>query len=136
MRHFFKQSPKLDRARRQGYIAWRARDEALRLSVPPAPPEPRAGDVVQTWRFSGDGWCCVAHLLVPRDIGRNRPRSDHFTLMVNDRQVADRVTAAAAFRLLQADHLPRPATRAQRAEAASWANVRPDFDAAAAQMEA
>ncbi len=120
---------------RHGYAAWRARDEALRLSVPPAPAEPRAGDVVQTWRFSGDGWAHVAHLLVPRDIKRNRPRSDHYTLMIDDKQVAERVTVAAALKMV-AGYLPSQPTREQRAEAVSWANVRPDLDAAAAQMEA
>lgn len=91
--------------------------------------------MVQTWRFHGEGWSHVAHLLVPRDIKRNRPRSDHFTLTIDDKQVAERVTVAAALKFV-ADYLPRQPTREQRAEAVSWATVRPDLDAAAAHMEA
>jgi hypothetical protein len=132
MRHIFKQSPKLARSRKLGLIAWQARDEALRLSVPPPPPEPRAGDPVQEWLFSGPGWAHRVQLLVPADKGRNRPRSDQHTLMIDGQKVAERISISAALRLIQTKYLPRQMTRAQRRECESWANVRPGPDAAAA----
>ncbi len=122
----FGQSPKLARSRKLGHIAWRAREEALRLSVPPPPPEPRAGDSVQEWLFTGPGWAHRVQLLVPPDKGRNRPRSDQFTLMIDGKQMAERISITAALRLIQTDYLPRQSTRAERREAHSWANVRPD----------
>ena len=126
MRHIFKQSPKLALSRKLGYIAWRARDEALRLSVPPPPPEPRAGDIVQEWLFTGPGWAHRVQLQVPPDKGRKRPRSDQYTLLIDGKQVAERISITAALRLVQTDYLPRQMTRAERREAHSWANVRPD----------
>lgn len=137
MRYIFKQPPQLARSRKLGHIAWRARDEALRLSVPPPPPEPQAGDTVQEWMFSGPGWAHCVQLLVPADKGRNRPRSDQFTLLIDGQKVADRISITAALRLMQTKYLPRQQTRAQRRECESWANVRPDrADAAAAMADA
>ena len=136
MRHIFKQSPKLARSRKLGHIAWRARDEALRLSVPPPPPEPQAGDTVQEWLFSGPGWAHRVQLLVPADKGRNRPRSDQHTLLIDGQQVAERISISAALRLIQTQYLPRQQTRAQRRECQSWANVRPWEDGDAEQMAA
>jgi hypothetical protein len=128
MRHIFKQPPKLARSRKLGYIAWRARDEALRLGVAPPPPEPQAGDEVQAWMFTGPGWAHRVQLLVPADKGRNRPRSDQHTLMIDGQQVAERISISSALRLIQTKYLPRQQTRAQRREWQSWANVRPDRD--------
>ncbi len=128
MRRILKQSPKLARSRKLGHIAWRARDEAVRLSVPPPPPDPRPGDEVQEWLFSGPGWAHRVQLLVPPDKGRNRPRSDQHMVLLDGEQVAERISITAALRLIQTDYLPRQQTRAQRREWQSWANVRPGDD--------
>jgi len=136
MRHIFKQSPKLARSRKLGHIAWRARDEALRLSVPPPPPEPLPGDVVHEWLFSGPGWAHAVRLLVPADKGRNRPRSDQFMLLIDGKMIAERISITAALRLIQTDYLPRQQTRAQRREVEGW--WRPsdvDEEAAHASLE-
>jgi hypothetical protein len=127
MRHIFKQSPKLARSRKLGHIAWRQRDEALRLSVPP-PQEPHVGDEVQEWLFTGPGWAHRVQLLVPPDNARNRPRSDQHTLLIDGKQVAERISITAALRLIQTNYLPRQQTRAQRRECQSWASVRPNLD--------
>lgn len=135
MCRILKQSPKLARSRKLGHIAWRSRDEALRLSVPPPPPDPLAGDEIQEWLFKGAGWAHHAQLLVPPDKGRNRPRSDQHTLLIDGQQVAERISITAALRLIQTEYLPRQQTRAQRREWQSWANVRPDHDDDAAAQE-
>lgn len=119
-RHIFKQPPKLASSRKLGYIAWRARDEAARLAVPPPPPEPQAGEAVHEWLFSGPGWAHAAQLLIPADKGRNRPRSDQYTLLIDGKQVAERTSITAALRLIQTDYLPRQQTRAQRREVEAW----------------
>lgn len=136
MRRIFEQSPKLARSRKLGFITWRARDEALRLSVPPPPPDPGAGDVIHDWLFTGPGWAHRVQLLVPADKGRNRPRSDQFTLLIDGQVVAERISITAVFRLIQTKYLPHQQTRAQRRECQSWANVRPDDDGSAAADEA
>lgn len=136
MRHIFNQLPKLALSRKQGYISWRKRDEAARLAVAPLPHDPRAGDVIQEWLFSGPGWAHVARLLVPADKGRNRPRSDQFTLLIDGTQIAERISVTAALRLIQSAYLPRQQTRAQRREVDSWVcSARDDDDARAADSE-
>lgn len=66
---------KLADARRLGYAVWRKADEAARLAIPPAPPDPLPGDELQRWSFSGPGWAVDVRL---QYIGR-RARSDHNT---------------------------------------------------------
>ncbi|MDA5374466.1 hypothetical protein PH344_25675, partial [Escherichia coli] len=83
---------------------------------------------VQEWLFTGPGWAHRVQLLVPADKGRNRPRSDQFTLLIDGHQVAERISITAALRLMQTKYLPRQQTRAQRREFETWANVRPQED--------
>lgn len=67
------------------------------------------------WTIQGRGWAHELRMLVPSDHGRNRPRSDQYTLLIDGDEVAERIGLAdilARVRKL----LPRPASRRQRHE--------------------
>ncbi len=74
-----------------GYRAWQAGDLAERLAVPPRPADPLPGTLAQEWLFSGRGWAHCVRLLVPRDRGADRPRSDQYTVEIDGRVVAERI---------------------------------------------
>ena len=78
------------------------------------------------WPMSGIGWAADVRLLIPPNQGRHRPRSDQFTLMVDDEVIGQRMGMTAIMRHLQTAVLARQANRSQRGEidAAYLASVR------------
>lgn len=118
MRHYrrSKADERLAEARKHGLKAWRKRDEAARLAIPPAPPDLRPGDQWMHWPMAGIGWVADVRLLIPPSQGRRRPRSDQFTLTVNDEVIGLRMGMGAIWRHLQAHVIPKQANRAQRDE--------------------
>jgi hypothetical protein len=118
MRHYRKSKAeeRLAESRRLGLKAWRKRDEAARLAVPPAPPDLLPGDQWMQWTMQGIGWAADVRLLIPPDNGRLRPRSDQFALVVNDEVIGQRMGMGAILAHLQAEVIPKQATRSQRHE--------------------
>ena len=105
-------SQKLAAARSAGYAAWRKADEAARLAVPPAPPDPLPGDELQRWSFSGPGWAFDVSL---QYIGR-RARSDQYRVLIDGREWSACAGVSETLAHLRKDVLPRTATRRQRDE--------------------
>lgn len=119
MRHYrrSKADERLAEARKHGLKAWRKRDEAARLAIPPAPPDLRPGEQWMHWPMSGIGWAADVRLLIPPNKGRRRPRSDQFTLLVNDEVIGQRMGLGAIWRHLQKCVIPKQSNREQRHEA-------------------
>jgi hypothetical protein len=118
MRHFrrTKADERLAEARKQGLKAWRKREEAAQLAIPPAPPDLRPGDQWMQWTLQGIGWAADVRLLIPPNRGRRRPRSDQFALVVNDAVIGQRMGLGAILSYLQTEVIPKQATRSQRHE--------------------
>ena len=78
MQHYARPDARLAKARRLGFQAWRKRDEAERLAIPPREPEPVPGQEVYriTVECAGSMHIITAHW--PRASGVRRPRSDQF----------------------------------------------------------
>lgn len=114
MRRKFKQPPRIKAARAAGYAAWRARDEAARLAIPPAPPDPVAGQPLQWWTLAGRGWSHDVRLLVPADRGCRRPRSDQYDLEIDGAVVLRWAGITAIHDLLRTRYIPAQMTRQQR----------------------
>lgn len=103
-------SPTLAAARSAGYAAWRKADEAARLAIPPAPPDPLPGDEMQRWSFAGPGWAVDVLLLY---IGR-RARSDQYRVMIDGLEWSPCAGVSDVLAHLRRDVLPRTATRRER----------------------
>jgi hypothetical protein len=118
MRHYrrSKAQERHAEARKQGLKAWRKRDEAARLAIPPAPPDLSSGDQWMQWTMQGIGWAADVRLLIPPNQGRRRPRSDQFALVVNDEVISQRIGMGAILAYLQTEVIPKQATRQQRDE--------------------
>lgn len=104
--------PKLAASRSAGYAAWRKADEAARLAIPPAPPDPLPGDDLQRWSFAGPGWAVDVRL---QYIGR-RARSDQYRVLIDGREWSACAGVSEALAHLRRDVLPRTATRRERDE--------------------
>ena len=100
------------KARAAGYAAWRIADEAARLAIPPAPPDPLPGDELQRWHFSGQGWAVEVSL---QHIGRGA-RSDQYRVLIDGREWSPCAGVSATLAHLRRDVLPRMATLRQRDE--------------------
>ena len=105
-------SPKLAAARSAGYAAWRKADEAARLAIPPAPPDPLPGDELQRWAFSGPGWAVEVSL---QYIGR-RARSDQYRVLIDGREWSACAGVSEALAHIRRDVIPRNATLRERGE--------------------
>jgi hypothetical protein len=113
MRKYRKRVPaKLAEARRLGYAAWRKADEAARLAIPPAPPDPLPGDELQRWTFAGPGWAVVVSL---QYISR-RARSDQYRVVIDGLEWSACAGVSDALAHLRKSVLPRTATRRERDE--------------------
>ena len=75
MQHYARPDARLAKARRLGFQAWRKRDEAERLAIPPREPDPVPGQEVYriTVECAGSMHIITAHW--PRASGVRRPRS-------------------------------------------------------------
>ena len=113
-RQFHRVPPSLAESRRLGYAAWRAADEALRLAIPPAPPDPLPGQEMQRWVFSGQRWTVE---VVLQYIGR-RARSDQYRVLIDGREWMPCAGVADTLAHLRRDVLPRTASKRQRDEMA------------------
>jgi hypothetical protein len=121
----YRRNPKAERlaeSRKLGFAAYRVRDEAERLAIPPPPPDLPPGSEWMHWPMSGIGWAADVRLLIPADRGRSRPRSDQFTLEIDGEVIAQRMGLTAIMRHLQAEVIVKQATRAQRraSDLAQW----------------
>ena len=117
-------------ARRAGYGAWRKADEAARLAIPPAPPDPLLGDELQHWTFAGPGWAVEVSL---KYIGR-RARSDQYRVLIDGSEWSACAGVSETLAHLRQHVIPRTATRRQRDEhrpAAMGYSARGEADAAA-----
>lgn len=66
--------------------------------------------------MAGIGWAADVRLLIPPNKGRRRPRSDQFTLTINDEVIGQRMGLGAVWRHLHEHVIPKQATRWQREE--------------------
>ena len=105
-------SPKLAAARKSGYATWRKADEAARLAIPPAPPDPLPGDEIQRWTFAGPGWAVDASL---QHIGR-RARSDQYRVLIDGREWSACAGISETLAHLRQHVIPRTASRRERDE--------------------
>ena len=114
MQHYTRPDARLAKARRLGFQAWRKRDEAERLAIPPREPEPVPGQEVYriTVECAGSMHIITAHW--PRASGVRRPRSDQFRV-VDDGVVSDVLEGRTAILERVGGHLCRMLTRAERA---------------------
>lgn len=112
MRKYRRADPKLAAARRAGYGAWRKADEAARLAIPPAPPDPLPGDELQHWSFVGPGWAVEVSL---QCIGR-RARSDQYRVLIDGREWSPCAGISETLAHLRRDVIPRTASRRQMDE--------------------
>ena len=111
-KHRIRTSPRLAAARSAGYAAWRKADEAARLAVPPAPPDPLPGDELQRWTFSGPGWAVEVSL---QYIGR-RARSDQYRVLIDGLEWSACAGVSEVLAHLRRDVIPRNATARERGE--------------------
>lgn len=125
-KHRIRTDPKLAAARSAGYAAWRKADEAARLAIPPAPPDPLPGDDLQRWSFAGQGWAVDVSL---QYIGR-RARSDQYRVLIDGREWSACAGISETLAHLRQHVIPRSATRRQRDEG------RPNVGGYSAQDEA
>lgn len=106
--------PSIKHSRRAGYLAWRAADEARRRALPPLPPDPAAGQLLQHWTFQGGGWAHDVQLIQPADRGTRRPRSDQFVLVVDGAVALPLAGLTQIMDYLRTKVLPAQMTRVQR----------------------
>ena len=110
MRKYRRADPKLAAARCAGYAAWRKADEAARLAIPPAPPDPLPGDEIQHWSFAGPGWAVEVSL---QYIGR-KARSDQYRVLIDGSEWSACAGVSGVLARLRQYVIPRTATRKER----------------------
>lgn len=83
MQHYARPDARLAKARRLGFQAWRKRDEAERLAIPPREPDPVPGQEVYriTVECAGSMHIITAHW--PRASGVRRPGRGEMALPVS-----------------------------------------------------
>lgn len=110
MQHYTKPSPRRQEARRFGWQAWRKRDEAERLAIPPRPADPVPGQEIHRITVESGG---IVHTIVAC-WPHGRRRSDQFAVFEDGVCVAA-LEGRTAILGRVAGHLVRMMTRQERA---------------------
>ena len=116
MQHYTRPEPRLAKARRLGFGAWRARDEAERLAIPPRPADPAPGEEVYRITIESGGSVHIITAHWPQASGVRRPRSDQFAVF-DDGIASHSLEAKTAILARVGGHLVRMMTRQERARA-------------------
>lgn len=113
MQHYHRQTESARQiARQRGYLAWRKRDEAERLALPPRPADPVPGQEIH--RITVESGGCVHTIVACWPEGRRR--SDQFSVFEDGVCVAE-LEGRTAILARIAGHLVRVMTRQERARA-------------------
>ena len=105
---------KLSASRMLGYTAWRKADEAARLAIPPAPPDPLLGDEVQRWTFAGPGWAVDVRLQYIR------ARSDQYRVLIDGQEWSACAGVSETLAYVRKSMIPKTATKRERGDCRHW----------------